>query len=165
MPNQKSLPGNPLQFGTPFSPGVLSSPTIPTSVGNSLLPRNSTSLRNSSSFAHLPSPANLLLRLDPRLQGIEEPLTVTPHGRLSRLLNKKRSRKDDNFERSTCREPSQFEHAERGFSSSQQRGIRRSGIRGNAVRRGQNRPQSRTDQSTSGIVAGIPTEMTSVFSI
>lgn len=70
MPNQKSLPGNPLSFGTPFSPGVLSSPTIPTSVGNSLLPRNSTSLGNSSSFAHLPLP------LDPRLQGIEEPLTV-----------------------------------------------------------------------------------------
>ena len=89
------------------------------------------------------SPENLRLPLDPRLQEIEEPLMVTPRGRPSGSLNKKRSRKNSSFERSTQREPSRFEHIERDFSSSQsQRGIRRSGIRGNAVRRGQNRAQN-----------------------
>ena len=96
---------------------------------------------------------------------------VTPRGRPSGSLNKKQSQNNSSFERSTQREPSRFEHIERDFSSSQsQQGIRRSGIWGNAVRRGQNRAQNRpqnhrTDQSISGNVTGIPTEMTLVFSI
>lgn len=39
--------------------------------------------------------------LDPCLQEIEEPLVVTPRSRSSGLLNRKRSRKDDTFDRST----------------------------------------------------------------
>lgn len=101
-------------------------------------------------------PANLLFPFDPRLQRIEEPLVVKPS------LNKKRRRKDNDSERSTRRELSQFERVERNFSSSQQRGIRRTGIRGNAIQRAGNRP---TSQTNSGNVAGIPTEMTSIFSI
>lgn len=106
LPGNSSLPGNPLSFGIPSSPGVLPSPINPTSAGNSPLLGNPTSLGNCSFFVHLPSPANLLFPLDLRLQRIEEPLAVTPCGRLSGSLNKKRSRKDDNFEQSTRRKPS-----------------------------------------------------------
>ena len=129
------------------------------------MPGNPTSLGNSSALAHFLSLANFQLPLDPRFQGVEEPLVVTPRGRLSGSLNNKRRRKDDNFERSTRKELSRFEHGEQEFSSFQQRGIRQNGICGNAVQRGQNRHQFRIDQSTSGIVTRIPTGMTSVFSI
>ena len=157
----------------PRSPTNVASTKNPSSTGNAMLLGN-------SYLAHLPPLVNLQLPLDPHLQKIEEPLVIKPRSRPSGSLNKKQSRKNDYFERSTRREPSRFEHVERDFSSSQ-RGTRRTGIRGNAVRRGQHRPQnqpgnrpqnqpqnrsqSRTNQSTSGNVAGIPTEMTSVFSI
>ena len=88
-----------------------------------------------SSFTHSP-PVNLRLPLDPRLQEIEELVAVTPRGQPSGSLNKKRSQNNDTLDRSTRRKPSRFEHVERDFSSSQ-REIRRSGIRGNAVQRGQ----------------------------
>ena len=106
-----------------------------------------------------------LLPLDPRLQTIEDPITIKPPGRPSGSLNKKRSRKDIAFERSTRRNPSLFEHRESEFSVSQQRGIPRSGIRGKAVRRAQNEHQTRTDLAQSGNLSGIPADMTSVFSI
>lgn len=103
--------------------------------------------------------------LDPRLKEIQEPLTVKPRGRPSGSLNKKRSRKSHDFEQSTRRELSRFEHVERNILASQQ-GIRRSGIRGKAIRRGQNQLQGRSDPtSTPGNITGIPTEMTSVFRI
>ena len=168
-----SLPGTPLhenRRSTTSSSEVPIFLTNATSTESPYLTQNPMSLGNSS-FTHSP-PVNLRLPLDPRLQEIEEPVAVTLRGRLSGSLNKKRSRNNDTLDRSTRREPSRFEHVERNFSSSQ-RGVRRSGIRGNAVRRGQNqsqnrpqnRSQSRADQSTSGNITGIPTEMTSVFSI
>lgn len=80
-------------------------------------------------------------------------------------MNKKRSRKDIAFEQSTRRNPSLFEHREREFSFSQQRGIPRSGIRGRPVRRAQNEQETWTNLAQSGNVSGIPTDMTSVFSI
>ncbi len=103
--------------------------------------------------------------LDPRLKEIQEPLIVKPRGRPSDSLNKKRSQKSHDFEQSTRREPSRFEHVERNILASQQ-GIRRSGIRGKAIRRDRNRPQGRSDPtSTPGSITGILTEMTSVFRI
>lgn len=106
-----------------------------------------------------------LLPLNPRLQIIEDPITVKPRGRPSGSLNKKRSQKDIAFERLTRRNPSLFEHREREFSFSQQQGISQSGIRGRPVRRAQNEHQTRTNVAQSGNVLGIPTDMTSVFSI
>lgn len=107
--------------------------------------------------------------LDPRLKEIQEPLVVKPRGRPSGSLNKKRRRKSNDFERSTRRELSRFEHVERNILASrqpfQQRGIRRSGIHGRVVQRGQNQPQTRSDNSTLGNVTRIPTEMTCIFSI
>ena len=139
----------------------------------------SSSLQHFSRFNHqfqnTPSqPANNLSKtlvnpvvfpLDPRLKEIEEPLVVKPRRRPSGALNKKRSRKSNNFEESTWGELSRFQHVEQHLLASQQRGIRQSGIRGKAIRKGQNRPQTRSDQSTSGNVTGIPMEMTSVFSV
>ena len=75
----------------------------------------SSSLQHFSRFNHqsqnTPSqPANNLSKtlanpvvfpLDPRLKEIEEPLVVKPRGRPSGALNKKRSRKSNDFERST----------------------------------------------------------------
>ena len=90
-------------------------------------------------------------------------MTVKPRGRPSGSLNKKRTRKDIAFERSTRRDPSLFEHREREFSISQ-RGISRSGIRGRPVRRAQNE-RTRENLAQSGNVSGIPTDMTSVFNI
>ena len=106
-----------------------------------------------------------LIPLDPRLQSIEGPITVKPRGRLSGSLNKKQSRKDIAFERSTRRDPSLIEHREYEFLFSQQRGIPRSGIRGRPGRRAQNEQQTRANLAQSGNVSGIPTDMTSVFSI
>ena len=68
---------------------------------------------------------------------------VIPCGRPSGLLNKKQSRKNSNFERSTRKELSRFEHVKRNFSCSQsQQRICKSGIRGNAIRREQNQAQN-----------------------
>lgn len=103
--------------------------------------------------------------LDSRLKEIQEPLVIKLRGRPSGSLNKRRMRKSNDFSRLTRREFSRFEHVEQNILSSQQRGIRRSGIHGRAIRRGQNQPQTRSDNSTSGNVIGIPTEMTSIFSI
>lgn len=63
------------------------------------------------------------------------PITVKPRGRPSGSLNKNGCRKDIAFERSTCRNPSLFEHREREFSFSQQQP--QSGIRGRPVQRAQ----------------------------
>lgn len=108
-------------------------------------------------------PTRSLFPLDPRLQTIEDPITVKPRGRPFGLLNKKRTRKEIAFERSTCRHPSLFKHRECEFPISQ-RGISRSGIRGRPIRRAQNE-RTRENLVQSGNVSGIPTDMTSVFSI
>ena len=106
-----------------------------------------------------------ILCLKPRLQTIEDLITVKPRGQPSGSLNKKQSQRDIAFERSTCRDPSLFEHREREFSASQQQGIPRSGILGKAVQRTQNRLRTRTNPPRSGNVSGVLTDMTSVFSI
>lgn len=106
-----------------------------------------------------------ILRLDPRLQTIEDSITVKPRGRPSGSLNEKRSRRDIAFEQSTHRDPSLFEHRERAFSAFQQRRISPSGIRGKAVQKAQKWPQIRTDPPRSGNVSGVPRDMTSFFSI
>lgn len=62
------------------------------------------------------TPANpAIFPLDPRLKKIQEPLVVKPRGRPSGSLNKKCSRKSNDFERSTGRELSRFEHVEQNI--------------------------------------------------
>lgn len=117
---------------SPTSPDRLSSPNRDDVNSDFEFPN-----RESSILQHKrPTPTPLL---DPRLQTIEDPITIKPRGRPSGSLNKKRNRKDIAFERSTRRNPSLFEHREREFSFLQQRGITRSGIRGKLVRKAQNR--------------------------
>ncbi len=61
-----------------------------------------------------------LFLLDSRFQPIQDPIIVKLCGRPLDLLNKKRSRRDIAFERSTCRDPSLFKHRKRRFLASQQ---------------------------------------------
>ena len=129
-----SLLGTPLSENrllTTFSSEVpIFHPTNATLIESLSPTQNLISLGNSS-FTHSP-PINLRLLLDLCLQEIEKLVAVTPCGRLSGSLNKKQSQNNDTLDWSTWKEPSQFEHIEHNFSSSQQR-ICRSGNRRNVV--------------------------------
>lgn len=102
LSHSASLPGTPL-FENPLS--TTSSPEIQISPINASSTEDPSPIQNPTSLA---PPTRFLL--DPRLQEIEEPLVVTPRGRPSGSLNKKHSRKDNTFDRSTQRKPSRFEH-------------------------------------------------------